>query len=44
MWSLSLRFSQENPVYTHSLPIHATCSARGLDSITRIVFGEEYRP
>ena len=43
-WSLSLRFPQQNPVYT-SLPIRAIYTAHHilLDFITRIIFGEEHR-
>ena len=44
-WSLSLRFSHHNPVYTSPLPIRATCHAYLilLDFITRTIFGEKYR-
>ena len=44
-WSLSLRFSHQNPVYTSPLPIRATCPAHFmlLDFITRTILGEEWR-
>ena len=44
-WSLSLRFPHQNPVYTSSLLIRATSTARliRLDLINRIIFGEENR-
>jgi len=43
-WSLSLRFSHQNPEYTSPLPICATSLAHLilLDFITRTVLGEEY--
>ena len=42
-WSLSLRFPHQNPVYTFSLPIRATCPVHLilLDLTTRTIFGEE---
>ena len=45
MWSLSLRFPHQTPVYTSPLPIRATCPAYLilLDFITRIILDEEYR-
>jgi len=44
-WSLSLTFPHQNPVYTSSLPIRATCSSHLIliDWITRTIFGEEYK-
>ena len=43
-WSLSLRFSHQNPVCNPPLPVHATCPAHLLlDCITRIICVEEYR-
>jgi hypothetical protein len=44
-WSLSLGFPHQNPVYTSSHPIRATCPAHliHLDLFTRIIFGEGYR-
>ena len=44
-WSLFLRLPHHNPVYASSLPIHATCHAYLIlpDSITRTIFGEDYR-
>jgi hypothetical protein len=44
-WSLSLRFSNQDPVYASSLPIRAICHAYIiiLDFITRTIMGEEYR-
>jgi hypothetical protein len=43
--SPSLRFTQQNPVYTSTLPISATCPALliFLYLITRTIQGEEYR-
>jgi len=44
-WSLSLRFSHQNPVQASPLPVRATCPAHliFLDLITRANLGEEYR-
>jgi len=44
-WTLSLRFSYQNPVYTSPLLIHATCPTHLiiLDLITRTILGEQYR-
>ena len=44
-WSLSLRFSHQNPVYAFPLPIRATSPAHliHLDFITWTILGEEYR-
>jgi hypothetical protein len=43
-WSLSLRFSHKNTVYSSSIPIHATFPAHFiLDLMTRIIFSEDYR-
>jgi hypothetical protein len=44
-WSLSPRFSHQNPVYTTLCPIRATCHAPLVlrNVIARIVFGERYR-
>ena len=44
-WSLSLRFPYQNPVYTSSHPIHATCPTNLilLHFITWTILGEEYR-
>jgi hypothetical protein len=44
-WSLSLRFPQQNPVYTSPLLSYATCPAslNLLDLITRTVMGKKYR-
>jgi len=44
-WSLSLRFPHQTPVYTYSLPVHATWPAYLilLDFITRKILGEQYR-
>jgi len=43
---LSLRFTHQTPVCTSPHPIRATCPARLilLDSISRTLSGEEYRP
>ena len=44
-WSLSLKFSHQNPVYASPLSrISATCPAHLilLDLITRTILGEEY--
>ena len=45
-WSLFLRFPHQNPIYTSTAPICATCTVHLilLDLIARIIFGEEYRP
>jgi hypothetical protein len=45
MWSLSLRFPHQNPVYTSPLPIRATYPAHLilLDFITRIILDEDYK-
>ena len=44
-WSLSLRFTHQNPVYASSLPHTPTCHAHLilLDFITRTVLGEQCR-
>ena len=44
-WSLSLRFSHQNPVYASPFPIRATCPALVilLHLVTRTILGEEYR-
>jgi hypothetical protein len=44
-WSLSFRFPYQNPVYTSTLPIRATCPGHLilLDMITRTILGDEYR-
>jgi len=44
-WSLSLRFHHQNPVYSSSLPVRATCTSNFvlLDFITRTILGEQYR-
>ena len=44
-WSLSPRFSYQNPLYASPLPIRATCPAHLILSsfITRTILGEEYR-
>jgi hypothetical protein len=44
-WPPSLKFPHQNPVYTSSLPIHATCPIQLilLDLITWILFGEQYK-
>jgi hypothetical protein len=44
-WSLSLTFSHQDPVYTSTSPIRATCPSYliFLDCITQTVFGEVYR-
>jgi len=43
-WSLSLKFPQQNPVYTSHLPVRATHTAHLilLDLMTRIILGEDY--
>jgi len=45
MWTLSLRFPHQNPVYASPFPICATYPAHLilLDFITRTILGEEYR-
>jgi hypothetical protein len=44
-WSLSLRFSHQNPIHTSSSPICATCPARLilLNFITCTIASERYR-
>ena len=44
-WSLSLRFSQQEPIHSLSLPLRDTCPAHLilLDFITRTILGEEYK-
>ena len=44
-WSISISFTHQNPVYTSSLSIRATCPADLilLNLITRTLFGEQYR-
>ena len=44
-WSLSLRFSHQDPIHPLSSPIRATCLAHHifLDFITRTILGEEYK-
>ena len=41
-WSLSFRFTHQNPACTSPPPIRATCPAHLLNLITRII-GKEYR-
>ena len=43
-WSLSIRFPHQNPVYTSTLSIRATCPAHLilLNLITRTILGREY--
>jgi hypothetical protein len=43
--SLSLRFPNQNPVYTSPFPIRATCPAHLIlyDFIIRTIFGAQYR-
>ena len=43
-WLLSLRFPHYNPVYTSTLPIHATCSVYLIliELIIRTILGEDY--
>ena len=45
-WSLSPSFPHQNPVYASLSPIHTKCHVHLIlrNVITRIVFGEEYRP
>jgi hypothetical protein len=45
MWSLSLRFPHQNPVYASPLPKHASRQTHLilLDLITRPIVGENYR-
>ena len=44
-WSLSLRFTHQDPIHPPLLPIRATCPAHLtlLDFITRTILGEEYK-
>jgi len=44
-WSRSLRFPHQNPVYTSTLPLRATCPAHLilLDFVTRKILGKQYR-
>ena len=44
-WSLSFRFSHQNPVYTSPLPIQTKCPSRLIipDLVTRTILGKEYR-
>ena len=44
-WSLSLRFSHQNPVHAPPLPIRATCPAHFilLDFITRTILCQQFR-
>ena len=44
-WSLSLKFSHQNPVYTYPLPhmCYMPCPFHSSRFITRTIFGEAYR-